>query len=143
MTKTVGQFEKEVFEAIRAKKYIELPPIIHKRGIATIKLRFRIKGLRNSFVQFYYNEDNGKTSTAMVVEASRVYGHDYTPQQGWHRHLPPKGEHDYTPDGKRPITVKRFIEEVDGIIKSYDPVSSKGGIRKCYPPNSSLTRTQT
>ena len=117
MTKTIGQFEKEVFDAIRTREYIELPPIIHERGIATIKLRFRIKGIRNSFMQFYYNEDNGKTSMVLVIKGCRVYGHDYTPQQGWHRHLPPKGEHDYTLAGKRLITIKRFIEEVDGIIK--------------------------
>ena len=53
-----------------------------ERGIVTIKMRFRIKEIGNSFVQFYYNEDNGKTSMAMVVKARRVYGHDYTPQRG-------------------------------------------------------------
>ena len=130
MTKTIEQFEKEVFDTIRANKYIELPPIIHERGIATIKLRFRIKMIRNSFIQFYYNEDNGKTSMVLVIKACRVYGHDYTPQQGWHRHLPPQGEHDYTPNGKRSITVKKFVEQVDSIIKSYVPVSSKSKNRK-------------
>jgi len=116
VTKSVEQFEKEVFEALRVKEYIELPPVIHERGIVTIKLRFRVRGIRHGFVQFYYNEENRKTSMAMVIGASRVYGHDYTPQQGWHRHLPPRGEHDYNQAGKRPITIKKFIEKVKSVL---------------------------
>ena len=73
--------------------------------------------MKKKIEQFYYNEGNEKTSMALVIKAQRVYGHDYTPQQGWHRHLPPKGEHDYTPDGKRSVTINRFIEEVDSLIQ--------------------------
>ncbi|MCL0034967.1 hypothetical protein M1N21_03550 [Dehalococcoidia bacterium] len=45
MKKDIDKFEGDVLKAIRARKYLEVPPVIHERGIATIKLRFRIKAI--------------------------------------------------------------------------------------------------
>lgn len=106
MTKTIWEFESEIFDAVRVRPYLELPPIIQERGIATIKLRFRVRLLPGGFVQFYYNEVNGKTSLVLVTGNTRSYGHDYVPDKGWHRHMWPQGDHDYSVEGKRPMTVR-------------------------------------
>ncbi|MEK7274314.1 MAG: hypothetical protein AAB110_03575 [Candidatus Desantisbacteria bacterium] len=116
MTKRTQEFETEVFEAIRLRHYIELPPIIQNREIVTIKLRFRIKLIPAGFVQFYYNEINGKTSLALVAGNIRSSGHDYVPDKGWHKHIWPQGNHDYSKEARKSITVQDFMRNVDEII---------------------------
>jgi len=116
MTKRTQEFEAEVFEAIRLKHYIELPPSIQNREIVTIKLRFRIKLISDGFVQFYYNEINGRTSLALVAGNTRLYGHDYVPDKGWHKHTCPQGNHDYSEESVKSITVHDFMKNVDEII---------------------------
>jgi hypothetical protein len=113
----LDKFERDVLEAVRARKYLEVLPVIHQRGIATIKLRFRIKAIRNGFLQFYYNQDNGKASLALIITNSRVYGHDYAPYTGWHRHVPPDGEHNHSEEGKKPISVDKFMQRVDELVR--------------------------
>jgi len=119
MTKTVREFEGEVFDAVRVRPYIELPPILWERGIATIKLRFRAKSVRGGFVQFYYNQVNGKTFLVLLTKGTRSYGHDYTPDKGWHRHRWPQGNHNYSEEGKKPVTVQEFMEGVDKILAAF------------------------
>ena len=113
----IREFEEEVFEAIRTRKYVELPPVMWERGVATIKLRFRIRGVRGGFLQFYYNQETGKVSLAFVIGNNRVYGHDYIPAYGWHRHLFPSGNHDYSENGRRSVTVDEFMKGVDEILR--------------------------
>ena len=119
MKKGTQDFQQEVFEAVRKRDYVDLPPILIQSYISTVKLRFRIRKIRESFIQFYYNEDDGKTSMALVVEGKRIYGHDYTPKGGWHRHVLPNGEHDYSEEGKRPVTVEEFLKKVDEIVRGF------------------------
>ncbi|MBU0701572.1 hypothetical protein KKE26_09840 [bacterium] len=116
MTKRTQEFEAEVFEAVRLRPYIELPPIIQNREIVTIKLRFRVRPIPDGFVQFYYNEINGRTSLALVMGNARSYGHDYVSDKGWHKHTWPQGNHDYSEEARQPITVHDFMERVDEII---------------------------
>lgn len=118
MRKTIQDFQNEVFDAVRIRSYIELPPILQQRGIVTIKLQFRIKPIPSTFVQFYYNEVNGKTSLVLVTKGTRSYGHDYTPDKGWHRHVWPEGDHDYSAEGRKPVTVRDFMERIDEIFTS-------------------------
>ncbi|MCL0048343.1 hypothetical protein M1N20_02710 [Dehalococcoidia bacterium] len=117
MKKDIDKFEGDVLKAIRARKYLEVPPVIHERGIATIKLRFRIKAIGNGFLQFYYNQDNGKASLALIIKNSRIYGHDYAPYTGWHRHVPPDGEHNHSEEARKPISVDRFMHRVDELVR--------------------------
>ena len=100
MRKRVRDFQQEVFDAVRGREYVSLPPILYERFISTVKLRFRIKKIHESFIQFYYNDDNGKTSMTLVVKGKRMYGHDYTSKRGWHRHPPPNGKHNYSEEGR-------------------------------------------
>ena len=58
MKKDIDKFQGDVIKAIRTREYLEISPVIHERGIATIKMRFRIKAMANGFLQFYYNQDN-------------------------------------------------------------------------------------
>lgn len=116
MTKTILEFESEVFDAVRGRIYIELPPILQERGIATIKLQFRIRPFPRGFIQFYYNEVNGKTSLALVIRDTRAYGYDYIPGKGWHRHIWPQGNRDYSVEGRKPTTVYNFMERIDEIL---------------------------
>ncbi|MEK7813696.1 MAG: hypothetical protein AAB296_08040, partial [Candidatus Desantisbacteria bacterium] len=109
MTKRTQEFETEVFEAIRLRHYIELLPIIQNHEIVTIKLRFRIKPIPDGFVQFYYNEINGRTSLALVAGNTRSYGHDYVHGKGWHKHIWPQGNHDYSKEARKSITVQDFM----------------------------------
>jgi len=119
MKKSTKDFQREVFEAVRGRGYVDLPPVIIESYVFTVKLCFRIRKIRESFIQFYYNEDNGKTSMALVVEGKRMYGHDYTPKRGWHRHVLPNGEHDYSEEGKKPATVEGFQKKVDKIVRGF------------------------
>jgi hypothetical protein len=119
MKKSRQDFQREVFEAVRGRDYVDLPPIIIQSYISTVKLRFRIRKILESFIQFYYNEDNGKVSMALVVEGKRIYGHDYTPKGGWHRHVLPDGEHDHSEEGKKPVTVEEFLEKVDEVVRGF------------------------
>ena len=112
MRKTAREFEEDVFEAVRVRTYIELPPVLRERGMATVKLRFRIRSLPDGVIQFYYNEVDGKTSLALVVKETRSYGHDYTPYRGWHRHTWPHGDHDYSEEGRKPATIQDFVDEI-------------------------------
>lgn len=116
MIKPIAQFEQEVFDAIRIREYIELPPVMLERGISTVKLRFRIKTFPNWFIQFYYNDTNGKSSLALIIEGNRVYGHDFAADKGWHRHLWPKGQHDYSIEGIKSVTIQEFMKKVDEIL---------------------------
>ena len=117
MRKRVVDFQQEVFEAVRGREYVSFPPILYERFISTVKLRFRIRKIRESFMQFYYNDDNGKTSMAFVVEGKRMYGHDYAPKRGWHRHLPPNGRHNYSEEGRKAMSIEGFLKKVDELVK--------------------------
>jgi hypothetical protein len=119
MRKSVQDFQREVFEAVRGREYIDLPPTLLQRFISTIKLRFRIRKIHESFIQFYYNDDNGKTSMALVVKEKRICGHDSTPKRGWHCHLPPNGKHNHSEEGRKPMTVEEFLKKVDEIVKGF------------------------
>lgn len=116
MIKPLAQFEKEVFDAVRIREYIEMPPIIREHGISTIKLRFRVKTFPNWFVQFYYNETNGKISLVLLIDGNRVYGHDFVADKGWHRHLWPQGNHDYSIESKESVTIQEFMKKIDEIL---------------------------
>ena len=48
---------------------------------------------------------------ALVVKEKRIYGHDYTPKRGWHRHLPPNGKHNHSEEGRKPMTVEEFLKK--------------------------------
>jgi len=112
-------FLREVFEAVRGRSYVDLPPLLVESFVSTVKLRFRIRQVRDGLIQFYYNEDNGKLLMALVVEGKRVYGHDYAPEKGWHRHLLPDGRHDYGEEGKKPVTVEDFLKNVDEWLENF------------------------
>lgn len=117
MIKTIDQFLKEVITEMRKKSYMEVPPMLEQVGLATLKLRFRIKNVKKGFIQFYYNQDNGKISMAIVVGGKRIYGHNCIPGLGWHRHLPPDGRHDYSANARKPVSIKEFVEQMDKIVK--------------------------
>ena len=50
MKKGVQDFQREVFEAVRGREYVDLPPVTIEMYMSTVKLRFRIREIRGSFI---------------------------------------------------------------------------------------------
>jgi hypothetical protein len=110
----VDEFEAYVIQNAAEWAYIRLIETIDKTDHA-VKIRLFVDP--ECFVQVYHNVQKGVLSFALVLNRSRIFGHD---NQGgnWHRH--PYGDpesHDQSPQGQTKINLSQFLEEVQNIIK--------------------------
>jgi len=82
---------------------------------AAIKLRLHID--TDCFVQIYVNTRKQLTSYTMVFNRARILGRDC--EGGlWHRRLPAMpNEHDFSPEGQRPVSLDEFLKEAQQVLQ--------------------------
>lgn len=80
-----------------------------------IKLRLHID--TDCFIQVYANVEKGVFSYALVLNRSRIYGHDNEAGE-WHRHpYQDPNSHDRSTEGRTEITLAQFLGEAQQILK--------------------------
>jgi hypothetical protein len=75
-----------------------------------LHLRFRVFLVDRSFLDVYYNQENGKTAFAHIFHSTRIFGADNTlGVWHWHPHEDPK-MHSYV---ENEISFAEFLRQVE------------------------------
>src|SRR6185295_5891718 len=75
-----------------------------------LHIRFRVFLVDRSFLDIYYNQENGKTACAHIQRSTRIFGADNT-MGVWHWHPPENPEkHLYV---EQEISFAEFLQQVE------------------------------
>ena len=86
------------------------------QSASLIKLRLQIAP--DLFVQIYRNDRFDTTNFVLIHNGQRLYARDQVGGH-WHRHtLTQPGQHDTSPEGRRPIDLSGFLDEVETLLAS-------------------------
>jgi hypothetical protein len=114
---TVDEFEQGVIQTVAAWPFIRSIAVLDKTAHA-IKVRLTIDP--ECFVQIYANVQKELFSYALILSRLRIYGRDCDGGH-WHRHPYPNSEdHDFSPEGRRAVSLQEFLAEVQQILQSED-----------------------
>ena len=99
-------------ELKRRKYFIRMDVI--EQTISLIKIRLHISP--DLFVQVYRNDRYETTNLALIYNGQRLYARDELDGH-WHRHThrAPE-EHDTSKEGKRPVEISEFLDEVEKVL---------------------------
>ncbi len=115
MNQDIDAVEQEILAAAKGFSFIRATTIVDKNAEA-IKARLHIRP--DFFIQLYINVVTGTRNLALVLGGQRLYGRDCVGTKGWHRHpYQCPDEHDFSPEGKRPVSIPDFLAEVQETIE--------------------------
>ncbi len=108
---------KSILSELKAKDrysyYKQVEVLIDEPNLVKLRIYIR-EGL---FIQVYRNDESKTTSFALVSGKERIFGRDEE-DRIWHRHpLGNPNYHDSSKTGKKPINLRRFLKEVDGVLR--------------------------
>lgn len=107
--------EQEVRRTAREWAFIRQVETVDKTD-AAIKLRLHI--VTDCFVQVYVNTRKQLISYALVLNRGRIFGRDCD-GGAWHRHpAASPEEHDFSPEGQRPVSLNQFLQEAQEVLQS-------------------------
>lgn len=90
------------------------------RTPATLTMRFQIT--EHCFIQLYGNTRKGLFSYTLMLAGGRIFGRDCEGGQ-WHRHpFESPDSHDETDEGRKPVTFREFLVEVESILRRLQPI---------------------
>ncbi len=103
-------------ELKRRKYFIRMDVL--EQTISLVKIRLYISP--DLFVQVYRNDRYETTNFALIHNGQRLYGRDELDGR-WHRHTYDKPEeHDKSKEGKRPVEMSEFLNEVEQVLAALD-----------------------
>lgn len=86
------------------------------RDHTSLMIKARLLISPDLFIQVYRNDQFDTTNLTLIHNKQRIYGRDYLGGI-WHRH--PVGTahtHDTSAEGRRPISLSEFLDEVEIIL---------------------------
>ena len=103
-------------ELERRKYFIRMDVL--EQTLSLIKVRLYISP--DLFVQIYRNDKYDTANLALIHNGERVFARDELDGH-WHRHthLAP-AEHDTSKEGRRPVTIAEFLDEVEVVLSALD-----------------------
>ena len=103
-------------ELERRRYFIRLD--ILEQTLSLVKIRLYISP--DLFVQAYRNDRYQTTSLALIYNGQRLYARDEL-EGSWHRHTFRKPEeHDKSKEGRRPVEIGEFLDEVETVLAALD-----------------------
>jgi len=89
-----------------------------EQTLRLVKIRLYIS--QDLFVQIYRNDRYQTTNLALIFNDQRLYARDEL-AGAWHRHShrAPE-EHDTSKEGKRPVEISEFLDEVEKVLAELD-----------------------
>lgn len=88
------------------------------QSTSLIKLCLQIAS--DLFIQIYRNDRFDTTNFVLIHNGQRVYARDQVGGR-WHRRaLAHPEQHDASPEGRRPIDLPEFLDEVEAILAALD-----------------------
>lgn len=111
---TADVVERDVQRTATKWAFIQGIETVDKTDFA-VKMRLHVE--TDCFVQVYANTQKQITSYALVFNRSRILGRDC--EGGlWHRHpLEAPGQHDFSPEGQRAVSLDEFLAEVQRVLQ--------------------------
>lgn len=110
---SVESILKEISE-IKTSSYLIIRTEILEHEFTFLKVRLYLKD--QLFMQVYRNDQYNTTNFVLIFCDERIYARDQV-RGKWHRHPEDKSHtHDLTTQGKRPVNLRIFFEEVKKII---------------------------
>ncbi len=102
---------------LKRRKYFVRMDVLDQT-VSLIKVRLYITP--DLFIQIYRNDRYQTTNLALIHNNQRLFARDELDGH-WHRHthLAPE-EHDTSKEGKRPIEMSEFLDEVESILAALD-----------------------
>jgi len=103
-------------ELERRKYFVRMDVL--DQTLRLVKIRLYISSAL--FVQIYRNDVYQTTNLALIHNGQRLYARDELDGR-WHRHTHRKPEeHDTSKEGKRPIELSEFLDEVEHVLAALD-----------------------
>ncbi len=102
---------------LKRRKYFVRMDVL-EQTLSLVKIRLYISS--DLFVQVYRNDRYQTTNFALIHNGQRLYARDEL-DGNWHRHThrAPE-EHDTTKEGKRPVEISEFLDEVEKVLAKFD-----------------------
>ena len=102
---------------IKRRKYFVRMEVLDQT-LSLVKLRLYITP--NLFVQIYRNDRYRTSNLVLIHNGQRLFARDELDGR-WHRHthIAPE-KHDSSKEGKRPVEISEFLDEVESILAELD-----------------------
>jgi len=102
---------------LKRRKYFVRMDVL-EQTLSLVKMRLYISP--DLFVQIYRNDQYQTTNLALIYNGQRLYARDELDGH-WHRHTyrAPE-EHDTSKEGKRPVEITEFLDEVERVLAELD-----------------------
>jgi hypothetical protein len=103
-------------ELERRKYFVRMDVL--DQTLSLVKIRLYISP--DLFVQIYRNDLYKTTNLALIQNGRRLYARDELDGR-WHRHTHRRPEeHDTSKEGRRPIELSEFLDEVEKVLAALD-----------------------
>ena len=100
----------------RRKYFVRMDVL--EQTLSLVKIRLYISP--DLFVQIYRNDVYQTTNLVLIQNGRRLYARDELDGH-WHRHTHRKPEeHDLSKEGKRPVELSEFLDEVEQVLAALD-----------------------
>jgi hypothetical protein len=110
---SVFDLAQAVQDELAQRAYLRRVEVLDQ-STSLIKLRLQIAS--DLFVQVYRNDRFDTTDFVLMHNGQRLYARDQVGGR-WHRHTQSHPEqHDTSPEGRRPIDLPEFLDEVETIL---------------------------
>jgi hypothetical protein len=104
------------YECGRRKYVVRFEILNHSASL----IKARIFIAPETFIQVYRNDLFNTTNLALIHNGQRIYARDELNGM-WHRHPAHNPQiHDRSPEGQRPVTLSKFLDEVENILAETD-----------------------
>jgi len=102
---------------LKRRKYFVRMDVL-EQTLSLVKIRLYISP--DLFVQIYRNDHYNTTSLILIHNGQHLLARDELVGR-WHRHthFAPE-DHDTSDDGRRPVTVEEFLDEVETVLVALD-----------------------
>lgn len=102
---------------LKRRKYFVRMDVL-EQTLSLVKIRLYISP--DLFVQIYRNDRYQTTNLALIHNGQRLYARDELDGR-WHGHTYSKPEeHDTSKEGKRPVEISEFLDEVEQVLAALD-----------------------
>jgi len=103
-------------ELERRKYFVRMDVL--DQTLSLVKIRLYISP--DLFVQIYRNDRYQTTNFALIHNGQRLYARDELDGR-WHRHTHRRHEeHDISKEGRRPVEISEFLDEVEQVLAALD-----------------------
>ena len=102
---------------IKRRKYFVRMDVL-EQTLSLVKIRLYISP--DLFIQIYRNDRYQTTNLALIYNGQRLFARDELDGR-WHRHrLNAPEKHDTSKEGRRPVEISEFLDEVQEVLAALD-----------------------